>query len=115
MIGGLLNNNIQVYVLYISKEASLESVVQILKEWMKSGPKLVIGDFNIEASQINVLSKFLVSLGLKQIVKRPTHIAGGIIDHCYISSHMQNSVKIDYFFPYYTDHLALCLTFTQNI
>ena len=115
MIGGLLNNSIQVYVIYISKEASLESVVQILKEWMKSGPKLVIGDFNIEASQINVLSKFMISQGLKQIVKRPTHIAGGIIDHCYISSDMQNSVKIDYFFPYYTDHLAMCLTFPKNI
>ena len=115
MIGGLLNNIVQVYVLYISKEARMDSIVQILKDWMMPGPKLVIGDFNFEASEKNMLSNFLFSQGLKQIVNRPTHIDGRIIDHCYISSMWNHSVKIEYLYPYYTDHMALCLNFLPDI
>ena len=115
IIGGLLNNVIHVYILYISKDASLDSVVHVLKKWMVFGPKLVIGDFNFEASEKNILSKFMDSQGLKQMVKRPTHIGGGMIDHCYVSHELKDSVKIDYFFTYYTDHAAVCLTLHPQI
>ena len=115
MIGGFLNNSVQVYTLYISKEASLDSLVQILKKWMVSGPKIVIGDFNYEACEDNLLSHFLASKGLKQTTNRPTHLGGGMIDLCYISSELKNSIQIDYLFPYYTDHLAICLTFSPKM
>ena len=112
MIGGFLNKSVQVYTLYISKEASLDSIVQILKKWMVPGPKIVIGDFNIEACEDNVLSHFLVSSGLHQTTNRPTHLGGGMIDLCFISSELKKCVQIDYLFTYYTDHSAICLTFS---
>ena len=67
-------------------------------------PFFVIGDFNYQASEENMLSTFLHSKGLMQIVKRPTHVDGGIIDHCYVPSEWKNTINAEYFFTYYTDH-----------
>lgn len=112
---GIYKNSIQVFVLYISKGADLDLIVEFMKKWMKTGPRIIIGDFNFESSNINVLSKFLKSKGLIQIVNRPTHIEGGIIDHCYVEKNMKNTIVADYIFSYYTDHTSICLSLpTQN-
>ena len=107
---GMYKNFIQIFVVYISKEADFNTIVATLNKWMKTGPKIVIGDFNFESTKSNVLSKFLNSKGLIQIVNRPTHIEGGIIDHCYVPKNMKDTLVIDYFFTYYTDHISLCLS-----
>ena len=115
MICGFTKNNIQLYTLYISKNADFDFITQKLKEWMIPGPMLVIGDFNFEAGEVNSLSNFLYSQGLIQVVKRPTHVEGGIIDHCYVNADWKYSIKIDYIFPYYTDHAAICLSLPSEI
>ena len=115
MICGLTKNNIQVYVLYISKQANFDFIIEKLKEWMMPGPIVVIGDFNYEAGEVNTLSRFFSSKGLIQIVNRPTHVEGGIIDHCYVNADWKYSIKIDYIFPYYTDHAAICLSLPSEI
>ena len=115
MICGFTKNNIQLHTLYISKNADFDFITQKLKEWMIPGPMLVIGDFNFEAGEVNSLSNFLYSQGLIQVVKRPTHVEGGIIDHCYVNADWKHSIKIDYIFPYYTDHAAICLSLPSEI
>ena len=102
---------IQVYVLYVSKGEDDDSIVQVMKKLITPGPLIVIGDFNVESNVDNSLSKFLSAQGLIQIVKRPTHIQGGKIDHCYVLREWKDDFKIDYIFPYYTDHIALCMSF----
>ena len=115
MVGGISSNNIQIYTLYISQQASFDCIITKLKEWMKPGPMIVIGDFNFEATKENALSKFLCFQGLTQIVNRPTHIEGGIIDHCYVKSEWKESIKVDYIFPHFSDHIAICLSLPIKI
>ena len=110
IVGGIYND-IQIYVLYVSKGANFNLIVHTLKDWITDGPVIVIGDLNYETSEENSLSKYLYSEGLVQIVKRPTHIDGGIIDHCYISKKWKTRIEVDYFFRHYSDHVAICLTF----
>ena len=86
-------------------------IVHTLKDWITDGPVIVIGDLNYETSEKNSLSKYLYSEGLVQIVKRPTHIDGGIIDHCYLRKEWKNRIEVDYFFRHYSDHVTICLTF----
>ena len=105
---------IQIFVIYISKEADLDQIVATIKKWMSPGPKIVIGDFNFDVSKTNVLSKYLNALGLTQIVNRPTHIEGGIIDHVYIMKNMKDIIEVNYMFPYYTDHISICLSITSQ-
>ena len=107
-------DGIQVFVLYISKEADQENIVNVMKELILPGSLFVIGDFNYESSTKNTLSKFLTSQGLTQIVKRPTHVDGGKIDHCYVMNEWKNTVNIEYIFPYFTDHVAICVKFPPN-
>ena len=111
IIYGFYNNSIQVFIIYLSKEAQFKDVVEILKSWMNKGPKIVVGDFNYESTKSNILSQFLHSQGLIQIVNRPTHTEGGIIDHCYVNTEWKNKIEVDYIFPYYTDHSGFCISF----
>ena len=111
ILSGLYNEKIQVFVLYLSKEANFKDIIEILQQWMIARPTIVIGDFNYQASEENMLSTFLHSKGLMQIVKRPTHVDGGIIDHCYVPSEWKNTINAEYFFTYYTDHARICLSF----
>ena len=113
IICGFYNSSIQVFIMYLSKEAQLKNVVEKLENWMTKGPKIIIGDFNYESTKSNILSKFLHSQGLIQIVNRPTHTEGGIIDHCYVNSEWKNQIEIDYIFPYYSDHCGFCISLPQ--
>ena len=108
-----IHEEVQIILLYISKGANLKAVVKKLKTLCTFGPKVVIGDVNFDFTSVNVLSNFLFSLGLTQIVNQPTHIDGNMIDHCYVSDVLKDNTQIEYNFPYYTDHVALCLSFNK--
>ena len=114
IISGIYKNCAQIFVLYISKGADFDLIVNTMKNMMIPGPKIVIGDFNYESTKHNALTLFLNSKGLIQIVNRPTHIEGGIIDHCYVEKNMMNAIKIDYIYPYYSDHISICLSISQH-
>ena len=67
----------------------------------------IMGDFNLNVidDKSNIISEELFKLGFRQLVKEPTHIYGGIIDHCYISQDISPSrVKLNQKSAYYTDH-----------
>ena len=50
---------------------------------------------NIQYTTNNVLSNFMKSEGLIQIVDMPTHKEGGRIDHCYVTSELKKTISID--------------------
>ena len=89
----------------------IDKLVQELKNVILPGSKVIIGDFNFEFTDTNVLTSFLKRNSLTQIVNRPTHTEGGRIDHCYLSHDLKNNYSADYQFRYYSDHLAICLSF----
>ena len=49
---------------------------------------LILGDFNLRSDELSVLSREMTDFGFGQLVKDPTHIQGGIIDHCYTSKNI---------------------------
>ena len=66
-----------------------------------------MGDFNFDAlsSEKNIILRELENWGFRQLVQEPTHIEGGIIDHCYISETIKSeSVILSQKSVYYTDH-----------
>ena len=74
---------------------------------------LITGDFNICYSRNpkNRMSKGIETAGFKQLMKDPTHILGGHIDHVY-----WKAIDIDWkepvlerYSPYYSDHDAACI------
>ena len=55
----------------------------------------ILGDFNFNAlaPEKNLILRELENWNFKQIVDKPTHIQGGLIDHCYKSDNIpENSL-----------------------
>ena len=68
---------------------------------------IISGDFNINGliKDENSIPVTLVKSGLKQIIQKPTHIRGGLIDQCYVSEGVSNDCLIvRQKAVYYTDH-----------
>ena len=73
----------------------------------KNHKTIISGDFNFNAlcSKQNYILKTLETWNFIQIVKEPTHILGGLIDHCYMSNNISKSlVSFIQKSVYYTDH-----------
>ena len=91
---------------------SLESLIDIRR------PTLITGDFNIctEKNSSNGITTSLVKMGFRKILKRPTHIQGGHIDHIYWMDRMKiyNQPQVEVYSPYWTDHDAILTTTTKR-
>lgn len=79
-----------------------------LRSLICQGRKTFIsGDFNFNAlcPKQNYILKVLKTWNFVQMVKEPTHIQGGLIDHCYMSNNIpQSIVSFTQKSVYYTDH-----------
>lgn len=78
-----------------------------------SRTQILIGDFNINLLKTpqNVLTSFLQQLGYRQLVMKPTHNQGGLIDHVYFFS-PNNFVTCDlfkYHTVFWSDHTCQSL------
>ena len=69
------------------------------------------------SSPNNNLTRHLRSKGFVQLVKKATHIEGGLIDHVYIQNHddCQYSWSIEDFPKYYSDHDSIGLTLRKSV
>ena len=68
---------------------------------------LILGDFNCNAfcSKQNFILEELETWNFTQILREPTHIQGGLIDHCYVSKNIPMiTVSCNQKSVYYTDH-----------
>ena len=85
-----------------------------------SRTQIMIGDFNINLLKTpqNVLTSTLQQLGYRQLVMKPTHNQGGLIDHVYFFS-PNNFVTCDlfkYHTVFWSDHTcqSLILKFSDK-
>ena len=80
---------------------------------------VITGDFNIclDRKPNNSITQFLSQMGFQQLVRSPTHVAGGRIDHTYLRDPKAQleSYNLTQYCPYYSDHDALCLTLTTQV
>ena len=105
--------NIDLVVIYRSKNGSYEFLAQMIETLLdKERPILVIGDFNFCYLEhfSNLTQKYLDRNEFKQLVKKPTHIEGNLIDHAHVRDTRgiyQYSVVLQS--KYYTDHKGISL------
>ena len=75
---------------------------------------MIVGDFNAcyRDDHNNKLIHGLLQMGFKQIIDKPTHIRGRIIDQIYMNDPSRLTFSVEKYSPYYTDHDALCISLT---
>ena len=68
-------------------------------------PICIVGDFNEDVSITSNTHccTTLISQGFQQMISKPTHDSGTIIDHVYVS-HTLNTIQTDVTDCYYSDH-----------
>ena len=95
----------------ISYVETLNSLMRMLDP---SRPTLITGDFNVCLLKHprNIITKTLVELGYRQLIKEATHVLGGHIDHAYWRDpeDEMGDPWIETYSPYYSDHDALLIT-----
>ena len=101
--------------IYRSQEGNVTTLIQQLESLITEGKTTVVGgDFNIcaLANPKNYITQTLIGMGFKQIVNKPTHIEGGLIDHIYLIEGRKKTISyfIEICPKYYSDHDGLGLT-----
>ena len=105
-----IQNQIQLSVLYLSRGCSYKAVVDILVAVQRIDlEQVIVGDLNFDKDESNLLSEYLQSQGLIQMIQQPTHSEGRTIDHYYVSQPMSLISEVLIISPYFTDHSAICI------
>ena len=82
-------------------------------------PTIITGDLNLclDKEPRNLLTTVLIDLGFHQLVKSPTHVRGGRIDHAYARDpeSLLSSLHLTRHSPYYSDHDSLCVSFNIKV
>ena len=105
--------DIQLYVVYLSQANNKvkERVWEKINEFRKKKfHTMIIGDFNLDAREFDVLTKHFIENDMVQLVKEPTHIEGRVIDHLWVSKNFPK-LKLNLEYPYYTQHKSLVIKF----
>ena len=103
------SDELNVIGVYRSQAGNVTRLITELELLMDEEKTTVIGgDMNIcvLAHPRNYLTQSLREMGLKQLVKRSTHIEGGLIDHVYLKevNHSKVCHIVEEFPKYYSDH-----------
>ena len=114
------SNQLDVISVYRSKDCSLQLLVEKLFGIICGRKTTVIcGDFNIclKSSHTNLLDQNLKEQGFQQLVRKATHIKGGLIDQIYVRQGQElMTSEVQHYCPYYsaTDHDALLHVLETN-
>ena len=72
-------------------------------------PTCIVGDLNEDVSITSNTYCCTMLRGFKQMISKPTHDSGTVIDHVYVS-HMLNTIQTDVTDCYYSDYdYILCV------
>ena len=101
-------NNINIIFVYFSKNASPSEYIKDFATLTGAcdSPTIIMGDVNFNYSQDDhPFEVFMISKGFTQLVKKPTHLGGNIIDHIYLNKPMEAmGVKVYHHPVYFSDH-----------
>ena len=94
-------------------------LIQELETLITYGKTTVVGgDFNIctLANPNNYITQSLKEIGFKQLVKKSTHVEGGLIDHIYLIEGKEEKISytLEVFPKYYSNHDGLGITLTKD-
>ena len=69
-----------------------------------------MGDFNIDYSPDEKVSKCLKTLGFQQLIQEATRISGSLIDHIYVNEALKSQeIRTQQDSAYYSDHDVITL------
>ena len=117
-ISKIVCENLDVIGIYRSQEGNITSLMNQLEALITKGRATIIGgDMNIcaLAEPKNHITESLRDKGFSQIVRKSTHIEGGLIDHVYITQGQvfKFSYILEYFTKYYSDHDGLGISLSK--
>ena len=100
---------------YRSQHGDVRRILERLDAMIDPGKTTIVGgDMNIciLSSPDNYLTKQMLGKGFLQLVKKATHIEGGLIDHVYVKANKscKYSWIVEDFPKYYSDHDSIGLT-----
>ena len=97
---------LDIFAVYKSKTHSVSQLVRSIRNMMDSNKAtFVAGDFNVDNSTDDSLSRELTALGFESCVHAATHVRGGHLDHAYFrDSERTWQLTMERISPYYTDH-----------
>ena len=120
-ISKLESEKLDIIAVYRSSDSSKSSMIDFLSDMrtliFKKKKILILGDFNFNAScqDQNYILRQLENWNFKQLIQNPTHIQGGVIDHCYISNNLPlDSISLSQKSVYYTDHDIIEVTINEK-
>ena len=105
-IAKLSTPELDIFAIYKSKTHSVSQLVRSIRNMMDPNKAtFVAGDFNVDNSTDDSLSRELTSLGFNSCVHAATHVRGGHLDHAYFrDSNRTWQLTVERISPYYTDH-----------
>lgn len=108
---------INVLLLYRKNCYSREESLYLIQHFVENETvDILLGDFNINAlSGENYFLDYLTDY--KQVVNKPTHISGSLIDHIYVRNNLFNIFDIQVLVKnvYFSDHEAIKLRLQKKI
>ena len=111
-------SDIVIIGVYRSNEGDCRDLSEKMCDMVVEDKLCVIGgdmNINLLKSPNNHITVKLKENGFEQIIKKATHIEGGLIDHVYIRQGKENKSlwDLEHFLKYYSDHDGLGLTLWQ--
>ena len=109
---------LNIIVIYRSQQGSQQELNEHIKIMEnRKIPQLIIGDFNFcyLNKTLNITRHHLEGRKFSQLVKKPTHIEGSLLDQAYMrdtSNLMKITVETQS--KYYTDHKGIALTLEKG-
>ena len=111
-----ISETMQIIVILVYRPPSMpidvfiNGMLEVIAQF-QNVPICVVGDLNEDVSiTSNIHCCTMLKLqGLQQMINKPTHDSGTIIDHVYVS-HKLNTIQTDVTDCYYSDHdFILCV------
>ena len=101
--------------LYLSQGYTKDDVFTLLNNWINNEtPTTVMGDVNENLLDNSCFEKFMKSKGFSQMITKPTHKYGSMIDHLYVNEAMkQKNIFCEQNCCYYSDHDIISLYIKQ--
>ena len=111
------SDDLDVIGIYRSQDGNMQDIIQILDTLIiKPKNTMIGGDLNVCVLKApnNIMTKKLEERGFLQVVKKATHIEGGLLDHVYIYENVGFTWVVEEFPKYYSDHDGIGVTLWKN-
>ena len=115
----LESEELKFITVYTSEKGNTSELLQHIQDNITDDTATVItGDFNIctQVNRNNKITKFLETNRFILLMTEATHIKGRHIDHLYFKpgKKISKNPSVYRYSPYYSDHDAICATFTRE-